>query len=62
VFVGLGAAAGVPFPATGGLETFFVFNAVQGVTFSVVPEPSTTILVASGFVGLAAVARRRRRS
>jgi len=62
VYVGLGAAAGVPFPATGGLETFFVFNAVQGVTFSVVPEPSTTILVASGFVGLAAVARRRRRS
>jgi hypothetical protein len=62
VYVGLGAAAGSPgFEATGGLETFFVFNAVQGVTFSVVPEPSTTILVASGFVGLAAVVRRRRR-
>jgi hypothetical protein len=64
VYVGLGAAAGNKpgFEATGGLETFFVFNAVQGVTFSIVPEPSTTVLATTGFLGLALIARRRRRA
>lgn len=42
---------------TGGNETFFVFN--SGVA-SVVPEPSTIVLTASGLFGLAGFVRRRR--
>jgi hypothetical protein len=44
---------------TGGNETFFVFN--SGVA-SVVPEPSTVVLTASGLFGLAGFVRRRRRA
>lgn len=59
VRVGLGAAAGTPFDATGGNETFFVFNSGAA---TVVPEPSTIVLTASGMVGLVGFVRRRRRA
>ena len=59
VRVGLGAAAGNPFAATGGNETFFVFNSGRA---TVVPEPSTVVLTASGMIGLVGFMRRRRRS
>jgi hypothetical protein len=60
IWVGLGAQAGLTpgFEATGGLETFFVFNSGQATT---TPEPSTTALMASGLIGLVAFVRRRRR-
>jgi hypothetical protein len=60
IWVGLGALAGTTtgFEATGGQETFFVFNSGQATT---TPEPSTTVLMASGLVGLFGYARRRRR-
>jgi len=45
--------------ATGGPETFFVTN--TGLT-NVVPEPSTTALMATGLLSLAGFVRRRRRS
>ena len=54
--VGLGAAAS---QATGGNETFFIFNSG---TATVVPEPSTVVLTASGMLGLVGYVRRRRRS
>jgi len=43
--------------ATGGNETFFIFNSGAA---SVVPEPSTIVLTASGLFGLAGFVRRRR--
>lgn len=60
VHVGLGALAGTTsgFEATGGNETFFIFN--SGIA-TPVPEPATLGLMATGLFGLGAVARRRRR-
>lgn len=57
IHVGLGASAGNPLAATGGNETFFVLNHA-----SIVPEPSTIVLTASGMLGLAGFVRRRRRT
>lgn len=59
IWVGLGALAGTTpgFEATGGNETFFVFNGTQ----TVAPEPSTTALMATGLIGLVGFTRRRRR-
>jgi len=54
--VGIAASAS---DATGGNETFFVFN--SGAV-SATPEPSTVALMATGLFGLVGVARRRRRS
>lgn len=54
VRVGLAASLG---DATGGNDTFFLVNAGGLAT---VPEPSTYALLATGLVGLVAVARRRR--
>lgn len=59
VRVGLGASAGTPANSEGGNETFFIFN--NGLA-TVVPEPSTVVLTASGMLGLAGFVRRRRRS
>ena len=56
--VSVGLATGLS-QATGGNETFFIFN--SGVA-SVVPEPSTIVLTASGLFGLAGFVRRRRRA
>jgi hypothetical protein len=56
--VGLGAAAGATLAATGGNETFFIFNSGAA---TVVPEPSTVVLTASGMLGLVGFVRRRRR-
>ena len=58
VRVGLGASAGNPNSAEGGNETFFIFNAN---TATVVPEPSTVVLTATGMLGLVGYIRRRRR-
>jgi hypothetical protein len=60
IWVGLGALAGATsgFEATGGQETFFVFNNGLAV---VTPEPSTTVLMASGLIGLVGFVRRRSR-
>lgn len=57
--VGLGASAGNPNPAEGGNETFFIFNSGAA---TVVPEPSTVVLTASGMLGLVGFVRRRRRT
>jgi len=54
VRVGLGASLS---NATGGNETFFIFNAAAG---TVTPEPSTIVLTASGLIGLVGFVRRRR--
>ena len=59
VRVGLGASAGVPETSAGGNETFFIFNSG---TATVVPEPSTVVLTASGMLGLVGFVRRRRRT
>ena len=59
--VGLSSSAGDgALGATGGNETFFIFNANTATTTT--PEPGTTALVATGLFGLFGVARRRRRS
>jgi len=58
--VGISASAGNPVAATGGNDTFFIFNANTPV--GAVPEPSTAALLATGIFGLAAIRRRRRRS
>lgn len=59
VRVGLGASAGNPNSAEGGNETFFIFNSGAA---TVVPEPSTVVLTASGLLGMVGVIRRRRRN
>jgi len=59
--VGIGASAGTPLAATGGNETFFILNRETTPTFAT-PEPSTTVLLATGLFGLVGVVRRRRRS
>jgi PEP-CTERM motif-containing protein len=57
--VGLGASAGNPDAAQGGVETFFIFNSGNATA---VPEPSTVVLTASGMIGLVGFVRRRRRT
>lgn len=59
IHVGVSAAAGNPLPAQGGNETFFIFNR-QTTPVVATPEPSTTLMLATGFVGLVGVVRRRR--
>jgi len=58
VRVGLSTSLGNPLAATGGQETFFIFN--SATTTSVTPEPSTTALMATGLIGLVGFIRRRR--
>jgi hypothetical protein len=55
--VGLSTKAGDPLAATGGPDTFFIFNSGAA---TVTPEPSTVALVATGLVGLVGFVRRRR--
>ena len=61
--IGLSATVGCTTPtanclaATGGQETFFVVNAAGG---TVIPEPSTYMLLGTGLAALGMVARRRR--
>ena len=43
--------------ATGGPDTFFIFNSGAAV---VTPEPSTSVLMATGLIGLVGFVRRRR--
>jgi hypothetical protein len=57
VRVGLSTKAGDALAATGGPETFFIFN--SGIA-TVTPEPSTVALMATGLVGLVGFVRRRR--
>jgi hypothetical protein len=57
IHVGLAGSAGNPLAATGGLETFFIFN--SGLA-TITPEPSTTVLTATGLFALAGFIRRRR--
>jgi hypothetical protein len=57
IHVGLAASAGLPLDAAGGPETFFIFNRQLA---TVVPEPSTTVLMATGLFALAGFVRRRR--
>jgi hypothetical protein len=56
--VGLSTSLGIPNPAEGGQETYFVYNNQTAV---VTPEPSTTALMATGLIGLVGFVRRRRR-
>ena len=48
-----------PDNAEAGNETYFVYNNLTAVT---TPEPSTTALMATGFIGLVGFVRRRRRA
>jgi len=61
IHVGVSATAGTGLGATGGNETFFIFNQANTPVFAT-PEPSTTALLATGLFGLVGVVRRRRRS
>jgi len=55
--VGISTKLGDPLAATGGPETYFIFN--NGIT-TVTPEPSTVALMATGLIGLVGFVRRRR--
>lgn len=55
--IGLGARVT---GSTGGLETFSLARAEGGGPNTVVPEPSTYLLMATGLAGIGMVARRRR--
>jgi len=57
IHVGLVSTLGVPASSDGAHETFFVFN--SGIA-TVTPEPSTTVLMATGLFGLVGFVRRRR--
>jgi PEP-CTERM putative exosortase interaction domain len=57
IHVGLASSLGNPISSDGGHETFFVFN--SGIA-TVTPEPSTTVLMATGLFGLVGFVRRRR--
>jgi hypothetical protein len=58
VRVGLSTGLGATDAATGGNETFFIFNSATTPTLT--PEPSTTALLATGLIGLVGFVRRRR--
>jgi len=55
--VGISTSEGNPLPAQGGPETFFIFNSGAA---TVTPEPSTSVLMATGLIGLVGFVRRRR--
>jgi PEP-CTERM motif len=55
--VGISTSEGNPLAATGGPETLFIFNSGAA---TVVPEPSTSVLMATGLIGLVGFVRRRR--
>jgi len=57
IHVGLASSLGNPISSDGGHETFFVFN--SGIA-TITPEPSTTVLMATGLFGLVGFVRRRR--
>ena len=57
IHVGLASTLGVPFSSDGAHETFFAFN--SGIA-TITPEPSTTVLMATGLFGLVGFVRRRR--
>jgi hypothetical protein len=57
IHVGLATTLGSPISSDGAHETFFVFN--SGLA-TVTPEPSTTVLMATGLFGLVGFVRRRR--
>jgi len=57
IHVGLSSTLGSPISSDGAHETFFVFN--SGIA-TVTPEPSTTVLMATGLFGLVGFVRRRR--
>ena len=57
VRVGISTKLGDPLAATGGHETYFIFNSGAA---TITPEPSTVVLMATGLVGLVGFVRRRR--
>jgi hypothetical protein len=59
VHVGISASAGTPLAAQAGNETFFIFNR-QTTPVVATPEPTTTVMLATGLFGLVGVVRRRR--
>jgi len=59
IHVGLATSLGAPLSSEGGPETFFIFN--SATTPSTVPEPSTTVLLATGLLGIVGFVRRRQK-